>query len=119
MICEKDQEERERLARILIKHRYLVVECDSRQDGLGAMNFQAPDVVILHLEPDENIPVETTNRLKEILGALKESLLFFTSRKPGLTREKTHALGFRPDGIIPLSSTNAAIEEAFQAARAL
>ena len=106
MIYGENPKERQRLAAVLEKHHYIILECPDHQSGLCGLTL-APDLVIMHLEPDELIPSSRVDRLRELLHALGESQRIFASWKPDGCWQRICALGLPCDGIIPLSDIRA------------
>ncbi|MFH1367020.1 MAG: hypothetical protein ABIH38_03455 [Patescibacteria group bacterium] len=102
MVCEKNPEARKRLAQLLEKHHYLILECPDHQTGLCGLTL-APDLIIMHLEPEDLIPCSLVDRLRELLCVLGESRRIFASFQPESCWQKIRALALPCDGMICLS----------------
>lgn len=103
MICEKDPAERQRIAAVLKRHRYKILECPDHESGLAGLSL-APDLVIIHLEPDETYPCSMVDRLRELLKSLGESQRIFASWKPADCWRQIQTLDLPCDDILPLAA---------------
>jgi hypothetical protein len=99
MICSKNLEERQRLAAILKKLLYTILECPDHLSGLYGLTL-APDLVIMHLELNELVPSPQMDCLRELLRALGESQRIFASQEPNGCWQRICALKLPCDGII-------------------
>jgi len=101
MICGMSPQEAPAVIALLEKEHYTILECSDHQAGLYGLTL-VPEIVIVHLEPEELVPSLLATRLRNLLSSLGESTRIFASFNPEACEQRIRRLGLPFDGVIPL-----------------